>query len=138
MKQYTFFMLSLLICLVAIGCGKNYRLTGKVTFDDGEPATNGTVILQTGNFVARGEIKPDGSYIVSSEGTNDGLPSGEYKVSVQGIFRAPPPAAPGQMMPPLPVLVCDPKYTDPETSGLTCKVPAPGNKFDIVLERRKD
>jgi len=137
MKKYTFFLLCLLICLVAVGCSKNKRLVGKVTFDDGETATNGTVVFQKDNFMSRGEIKSDGTYIMSSEGTNDGLPPGEYKVAVQGIFKAAPAAAaPGQMA--LPILMCDPKYTNPETSGLTCKVPAPGNKFDIVLERKKN
>ena len=135
MKKYTF-LLCLLICFVVImGCSKNRRLSGTVTFDDGEPAPNGTVIFQTGTFMARGEIKSDGSYRMSSEGTNDGLPPGEYKVGVQGIFGMPPSTSPGQM--PLPILLCDPKYGDPETSGLTCKVPAPGNTYNIVLERRK-
>ena len=134
MKKYSF-LLCLLICLVVIGCGKNKRLTGKVTFDDGKPAPNGTVIFRTDTFMARGEIKADGSYIMSSEGNNDGLPPGDYKVYVQGIVEMPP-GTPGQMI--LPVLLCDPKYSDSETSGLTCKVPAPGGKFDIVLERRKN
>jgi len=130
MKKYTC-LLCLLICLVIIGCGKNKRLTGKVTFDDGTPAPNGTVIFRKDNFMSRGEIKSDGSYKMSSEGTNDGIPPGEYKVYVQGVTEMPP-GTPGQMI--LPVLLCHPKYSSPDTSGLTCKVPAPGNKFDIVLE----
>ena len=130
MKKYTF-LLCLLICLLVIGCGKNKRLVGKVTFADGTPATNGMVIFRADGFMARGEIKPDGSYKMSSEGTNDGLPPGEYKVGVQGIFGMPP-STPGQMT--LPILLCDPKYGDPETSGLKCTVPAPRNRFDIVLE----
>jgi hypothetical protein len=136
MNRYTL-LFCLLCCLVAVvGCGKNARLTGKVTFTDGALATSGTVCFRTDKFMARGEIKSDGSYTMSSEGTNDGLPPGEYQVYVQGIFEMPAgqtPQNPNQMV--LPVLMYDPKYGDPETSGLTCKVPAPGNKFDIVLER---
>ena len=134
MKKYIV-LLCLLICLVVIGCGKNKRLTGKVTFTDGTPAPNGTVFFRTDNFVSRGEIKPDGSYKMTSEGKNDGIPPGEYMVYVQGITAMPTtdrPKNPMQMI--LPVLLCDPKYGNPETSGLTCKIPAPGNKFDIVLE----
>jgi len=136
MTRYTFW-LCLLICLVVIvGCGKNARLSGKVTFTDGEPAPNGLVIFRTDSYQSRGEIKSDGTYFMTSEGSSDGIPPGEYKVYVQGISVMPTerPADPTQMV--LPILLCDPKYTDPETSGLTCKVPAPKNKFDIVLERR--
>lgn len=136
MKNYTF-LLCLLICLLVVGCGGNKRLVGKVTFDDGESVPNGTVIFQSmdNKFMSRGEIQSDGSYKMSSESANDGIPPGEYRVYVSGI-SAMPEGPPSAMM--LPVLLCDPKYTDPDTSGIICKVPAPGNKFDIVLERRKN
>ena len=130
MYRYAF-LLCLLICLVVAGCGKNKRLTGKVTFTDGTPAKNGTVIFRTDTFQARGEIKSDGSYKMSSESENDGIPPGNYQVYVQGITKMPPPV-PGKMIPP--VSLIDSKYENADTSGLTCKVPAPGNKFNIVLE----
>ena len=136
MKKYAF-LLCLLICLVVVGCGKNKRLVGKVTFTDGTPAPSGMVVFRKDNFMARGEIQPNGSYKMSSEGNNDGLPPGEYKVYIQGMAAMPAsaptnPRLTTQMV--LPVLLCDPKYTDPDTSGLTCTVPAPRNRFDIVLE----
>ena len=129
MKKYAF-MFCLLICLVVAGCGKNKRLTGKVTFSDGTPVKNGMVIFRTDNFLSKGEIKPDGSYKMSSERENDGIPPGDYQVYVSSIFKPPPPGS-GLSMP---VSLCHPKYENPDTSGLTCKVPAPGNKYDIVLE----
>jgi len=130
MNRYAFILLCLLVCLVVVGCGKNKKLTGKVTFTDGTPAKSGKVIfLQGDNFMATGEIKPDGSYKMSSERENDGIPPGDYKVYVSSIFK-PPPA--GVMA--MPVSLCDPKFENPDTSGLKCKVPAPGNKYDIVLE----
>jgi len=133
MKKYAF-LLCLLICVVAVvGCGKNKRLVGKVTFDDGEPAPNGMVIFRTDTFVSKGEIQPNGSYKMGSEKENNGIPPGEYQVFVTGISG---PLPPGVFGPPPPL--CDPKYENPDTSGLTCKIPAPGNKFDFVVERRKN
>ena len=131
MHRYAF-LLFLLICLVVAGCGKNRKLTGKVTFSDGTPVTTGLVIFRTDTFLSKGEIQSDGTYRMSSERENDGIPPGEYQVYVSGIMK-PPPA--GVMA--MPVSLVDPKFENPDTSGLTCKVPAPGGRFDIVLERKK-
>ena len=133
MKNDTF-VLCLLLCLVAAGCSGNKRLNGTVTFTDGEPAPNGMVNFLKDNFMSRGEVQPDGSYTLSSERANDGIPPVEYKVYVTGITEMPP-SQPGMMVPPIPI--CDPKFEDPDTSGLTCKIPAPGNRFDFQIERRK-
>jgi len=107
------------------------QLKGKVTFDDDTPVTTGYVIFLQGNHQSRGEIKPDGTYMMGSEKENNGIPPGEYQVYVSGICDPPPP---GQMMP---IPLCDPKYENADTSGLTCKIPAPKNRFDITIERRK-
>ena len=131
MKIYTF-LLCLLLCFLTVGCSGNKRLVGKVTFDDGEPAPNGMVIFRTDTFVSKGEIQPDGSYQLGSERENNGIPPGEYQVYVTSISKPPPPGAMG-----MPTPLCDPKYENPDTSGLTCKIPAPGNRFDITVERRK-
>jgi len=118
-----------ILFLTFCGCSGNSQLKGKVTFNDGEPVPCGTVVFSTETFEARGEIKPDGSYTVSSRGKNDGLPKGVYSVSLTGVvkFERNAPMA-------FPVSLCDEKYSAPETSGLQCTVPAPGNRFDIILD----
>ena len=128
MKKYTI-LFCLLICLVVVGCSRNKTLTGKVTFTDGKPATCGIVIFQTDNFISKGEIMSDGSYTMSSAKENDGIPPGDYKVYVSGITKTGKGSATL-----LPVPLCAPKFEKPHTSGLTCTIPAPENKFDIVLE----
>jgi len=120
--------LSLLACL---GCGDQYRLKGKVTFTDGKPATTGMVIFSQGNFQARGEIQSDGTYTASSTGKNDGLPKGEYKVTVSGITKS---MTGGKNPMPFPIPLCDEKYQNLETTPLSCTVPVSGNRFDLVLE----
>ena len=122
--------LLLLIGFSLAGCSDHCRLTGKVTFSDGKPVTFGMVLFTTGTFQAKGEIRSDGSYTVGSEKTNNGIPKGTYQVFVTGVTKQVP--GMGGMSSYVPL--CDVKYENAATSGLTCTVPAPGNKHDIVLE----
>ncbi len=75
--------------------------------------------------VALGRIEPDGSYHLSTFGTNDGALPGEYQVAVsdQGEFPAEvvdaPQAAPQGILPA--------GYATAHTSGLTATVP-PGSR----------
>ena len=118
-----------LLFLFFSGCGNNKQVTGKVTFSDGKPVLTGTVIFVSGNFQARGEIE-EGSYRLSSLSQNDGLPPGEYKVYVTGVLKP----SDGKSGMGSFVSLCDDKYGNESTSGLACKVPVPGNTYDIVLD----
>lgn len=122
------FSLSMLVC---IGCGDQHRLKGKVTFADGQPVTSGMVIFSNASFQARGEIQSDGNYTVSSTGKNDGIPKGEYKVTVSGIVKL---VGGGKNPMPFPVPLCDEKYMNVDTTDLSCTVPVSRNTFDIILE----
>jgi len=113
------------------GCGGHYRLSGKVTFEDGTPAANGMVMFTTDSFQAKGEIQPDGSFVVGSEKAGNGIPKGTYQVYVTGIGKQTPG---GMMGMSLFVPTVHERYGNASTSGLTCTVPAPGNKYDLVLE----
>ena len=128
----TFFCcLLLLVLCVFVGCSENKRLTGKVTFTDGKPAPQGMIYFTMGNFQARAEIQPDGTYAASSVKMNDGLPPGEYKVSLTGVTKTADGGKGGMSMP---IALCDDKYQSPDTSGLVCTIPAPNGTFDIVLD----
>ncbi|HBT78592.1 MAG TPA: hypothetical protein DEB39_17100 [Planctomycetaceae bacterium] len=72
-----------LVCVIA-GCGKNIRLGGLVTFEDGTPVPFGKVVFATDTFQAEGELQKDGSYRLGSLNENDGLPPGTYKVFLLG------------------------------------------------------
>ena len=120
----------LLVVFSLTGCGDNHRLSGTVTFSDGKPATTGMVLFSTPTFQAKGEIQSDGSYIVGSEKRHNGIPTGTYQVSVTGITKQVP--GMGGMSSYVPL--CDEKYESATTSGLTCTVPASGNKYDLVLD----
>ena len=122
----------ILLCLVVIllnGCdGDKKQLSGKVTFSDGKPVTYGKVVFSNSTFLATGNIQKDGSYRMGSTGEKDGVPPGEYMVSVTGVSRADPNNSMVYLS------LCDEKYNNAQSSGLKCTIPAPGNKFDITLE----
>ena len=113
------------------GCSGNYRLSGKVTFEDGTHATQGMVVFTTETFQATGEIRQDGTFVVGSEKARDGIPKGTYQVYVTGVGKM---TTGGMMGNTLFVSTVHDKYAAASTSGLTCTVPAPENKYDLVLE----
>ena len=110
------------VCLLLLtGCGKNVRVTGKVTFEDGSPLTKGTVIFNSGASESKAPIENDGSYVVGTFKSNDGLPRGTYRVYITGASDFPGISPRGAPLGPVVHLV-DQKYTSLETSGLTCEV----------------
>ena len=138
----------LLLGLFVTGCGKNSPLRGKVTFmEDESPLTVGIVYFESGNIMARGELRSDGSYQVGTLNQKDGLPPGEYKVYIGGAHTADTgsgqqrteldsmgvPMAVAPLLRPL----IDRKYATADQTPLVCKVPAPKNRFDIVVEKPK-
>ena len=112
------FGLSCLLFL-AIGCGKNCGLKGKVVFsDDQSPLTHGVVCFLSDQGIARGNIDENGNYVVSSISKNDGLPSGSYRIYLVDTDHFIP--NPGGIPKAVPLI--EDKYSKAETSGLTVEV----------------
>src|SRR5690349_7811580 len=79
------------VVLAVAGCGgRKYPVVGKVVFKDGKPLPGGMVVfspLDSANHVgARGDIKSDGTFELSSEKAGDGSLAGRYQV----LVRPPP------------------------------------------------
>ena len=73
---------------VLAGCSDNVAMKGKVVFsDDKSPVPVGTVSFETGTFLARGELNPDGTFTVGSLKSNDGLPVGTYRVAITNAVK---------------------------------------------------
>ena len=82
----------LILLLLFAGCSGNVGLKGTVTFlDDDSPLTVGTVALLKDGKIARGDIKPDGTYVVGFESERDGLPPGTYQIYILGFIPLIPP-----------------------------------------------
>ena len=127
----------LVFCLCALllqGCGNQVSVKGKVTFPDGAPLTRGEVRFQTGTYMATGNIQPDGTYILSSLGTNDGILKGAYAVTVLAFEESSGGTLSGDVesvKPPESLI--DLKFNSPNTSELTCDVQG-ATEFNITVE----
>ena len=79
----SFFLFLTILILTAIGCSDKVPMRGKVTFsDDQSPLPVGQVSFQSDTVLARGYLKPDGTYVLGTNTEKDGLPKGTYRVSV--------------------------------------------------------
>ena len=144
MKNISICIFSLFV-LAAVGCSDHAKVTGKVTFQDGSPLTAGEVVFEQEAFQAIGKIKPDGTYVMGSYGTADGLPPGTYKVYITGAVSSEAVQTASKKLGadgkyakttiPVPVFtkLVHPKYERPETSGLICDVKK-SMKYDISVD----
>jgi hypothetical protein len=133
--------LALLFLVVSVeGCGGKglYQVHGTVEFKDGsdvEVLEGGLVTFQPADLdapvksSARGEIKKDGSFVMSTYSEGDGVLPGRYRVMV-----APPPffaKARGQTAPQL----MDEKYQSFSTSGLEITVDKAMTDYTITVQK---
>src|SRR5262245_34648516 len=113
--------------------GARARATGRVTYDDGTPVTEGNVIghLEGSptSSTPQGAINSDGTFSWGTEKPGDGAKPGKYKVAV--IPRALGDAEKDQGK--LPAV--DPKYSDPRTSGLEYEIKEGKNQLDIKVTK---
>ena len=110
-------------------------LQGKVTFkEDGSPLNRGMVCFETETYRARGPLKPDGTYQVTSVKANDGIPPGSYKVYIFGAEGASEDTS-GRMNAARSVSLVAAKYTNKDTSGISVEVDAKTKQFDFQVEK---
>lgn len=125
----------LLVAVLAAGCGSGrYTVTGRVTYPDGTPVTEGVVVGEAvegdRRVMAQGVIGRDGSFTWGTLKPGDGAIPGSYKVAV--LPRALGDSELAQGMKP----AVAGKYTHFDSSKLTLDVtPAGPNRLDIVVTR---
>jgi len=113
------------------GCGpRMYPVRGTVTLEDGSPLTRGLVIFERVEggppLTARGDIRSDGRYELSTETPGDGVPAGRYRVSINPLDTS---DVPDEQK----VLPFDVKYLNQKTSGLEFEVKSGANDYPIRL-----
>src|SRR5262245_6771874 len=126
---------ALLVGLASAGCGTGmYKVTGRLLYEDtGEPVIElaGNAVTFTSEELGKsavGEIKPDGTFELSTSRPGDGLLPGKYKVIV-----AQPHPMPERT--PIGKVVVELDYEDPEKTPLEVVVEAKRNHFDLRLKR---
>jgi len=123
-----FFAVFVMVSLV--GCSNQVGLTGKVTYTDDLPVQVGQVVFDDGNYAFRGRINKDGFYRLGGAFDGDGIIPGQYRVYLteteasemdeNGVVKH--------------IKRVADKYTNPDTSELTCEVKGKMS-FDFKVER---
>jgi len=125
---------SLIFLVLIVGCsGNNVPLRGTVTFsDDGSPVPTGMVAFTKDGQTARGDIRPDGTFVVGFERETDGLPPGLYQVTVfaENFIEEPPDSGNWRTE-----QLIDTKYNNASTSGMTLDVTPTTRVFDFEVDR---
>ncbi len=126
---------SLVIVLIwcLTGCGAGLQpVRGTVKLADGKPAAGSQVVFEGGpegkKVSARGDVREDGSFELSTYKPGDGVPTGKYKVQVN-----PPPMVNAEAAYVSPFNV---KYSNFETSGLEFEVKS-GQRNDFPIQVTK-
>jgi hypothetical protein len=130
-------LLALAAALITVmGCGGgSYPVRGKIVFeDDGSPITEleGQIISFDSNDefkTARGELKADGTFTLTTPGQGEGVSPGKYKVSLTQPYQRPDRPAPKGK----PVVAT--MYERPDTSPLEVVVEQKTNEMTIKLKR---
>jgi hypothetical protein len=133
--------LVLFIGLTSHGCsqGSNTERTVSargVLTHKGQPLSYYAVTLAPveGKRGAVGETDEQGHFVLGTNSERDGAPPGKHHVGI--AYLGPPASRPdGQnnFTPPQPKMKLAPKYTSPDTSGLTVEVP-PAGSSDLKIE----
>jgi hypothetical protein len=127
-----FFILTVLLIGTCWGCGSGgaagslpglVPVKGKVTFK-GKPVTKGVVQFEPDDYgrPASGELQSDGTYVLTTLKTGDGVVPGHHRVTISGTGSHPS----KELVPK--------KYRQPHTSGLTADVSAEKTEFDFDLK----
>jgi hypothetical protein len=124
-----------LVALGLPGCGGGlYPVRGTVTLDDGTPVTKGLVVFERVDggpaVTARGDIRPDGGYELSTNKPGDGVPPGRYKVVLNSLDLSDVPDEHKD-------LPYDARYLNLKTTDLEFEVKAGPNDIPIRLTRSK-
>jgi hypothetical protein len=115
------------------GSGNTSPVRGKVVFKDGTPLTGGLVVFrpvdQKVQVTARGDIHPDGTFVLGTYQEADGAIPGKYQAAI-----TPPPrrkvrekAVEGPII--------HPRFENYDTSGLEFEVKRGKNDFKIEVEK---
>jgi len=133
MKRNSILLAVSLSLLLVAGCGSQVGLSGKVIYsDDGSPVPTGTVYLESDNSVHRGNIQPDGTFVIGSISERDGLPPGSYRVYIRDAQKAAGEDADGGT---IYEQLIDVKFASAATSGKTIDITSSTKNFEIVVDR---
>ncbi|MDR1925079.1 MAG: hypothetical protein LBQ66_11970 [Planctomycetaceae bacterium] len=113
------------------GCSQNVRVEGTVSFSDGTTIDRGQVVFENDAKTYIGKIRKDGSFSVGVYKDGEGIPKGQYRAAVAGVFDEDPNTA--HFGPPI-HLVAE-KYRNSKTSGFEFDIQGKTTGISLVVER---
>lgn len=133
MKSHPWLLTILFGAALALnGCSGNISVTGTVKFDDGAPLTRGTVVMESDQVRATGEIDANGAFRLGSSSPGSGTKPGKYRAWIVGseedFFNETTGKNTTQRH-------IDPKYGSPSKSGLVYDINSGNKVIDIVVSR---
>jgi hypothetical protein len=140
-KIVVFPVVIFLFFLMLMGCSNRVKISGTVTFDDGEPLTRGSVCFRAENGTTyQGYLNKSGYYAPGELRDGDGIPAGTYKVWVAGTDESLEIQGKNGSVSQFQIIVhVDPQYTSPDTGKLSFEAKRGGTKkFDFTVEHFKE
>jgi hypothetical protein len=124
--------------LFSVGCSpsgpKTYQVRGRVVTESGKPVEMGSVEFRSegsdSRVIARGKIKTDGSFALSTFAIDDGAIAGRHDVIVQQMIIAEGFGKSHEHGPRVPA-----SYSDYGSSGLTAEVKKSDDNFVTLMIR---
>jgi hypothetical protein len=132
------FLYILLLLSVSTGCSKNIKVTGHVTFTDGEPVNFGSVCFETCENTFYAKLDENGYYSIGDTQDGVGIPAGEYQVWLSGTVLTEEIQGKNNdgHFDVKETIRVHPKYTLPDYDALKFEVKRGGSKtFDFTVER---
>jgi hypothetical protein len=128
------------------GCGDRngpsaagtYPVKGRVLLGDGQPLNSGRIVLVADDAQrpqAYGEIKPDGTFTLTTSKPDDGAVPGQYKVRLEPAeenLEIPATAPRGHVNPRLLKPKIPAKYTREQSSGLVVTIKPEANELEPI------
>ena len=137
----------LLLCLLLLvlgafcGCGNDrlptYKVKGQLNFEDGTTPAFGDIEFYNAEHKinARGKIKRDGSFTVTTYNEGDGAIAGKHQIVILQMTGSYLTAKSNRDIKHDHGQLAHPRYVDYRTSGLACTITEGENDVTLVLEK---
>ncbi|MDR2171490.1 MAG: hypothetical protein LBP59_15215 [Planctomycetaceae bacterium] len=135
MSRKIFIIVVLFQLFLSVGCSQNVKVTGNVTFTDGEPVKFGSVVFETPKNSYSARLNQDGFYSIGDTKDGAGIPEGDYKIWLAGTDEITETGSDENIETTTKPRV-NSKYTNADKSGLKLEVKRGAKqKFDFKVER---
>lgn len=137
MRLHNAFLIGLVVVSASLaGCGDKVRVTGRVTYPNGQPLTVGQVIFTDDFYMGKSDLDKNGEYSIHTVRPNDGIKRGYYRAYITSAITFEPTDEIHDGLQSYrfdtPVMLIDMQHTNPDTSGWVFDIQK-RSKIDFVV-----